>query len=63
MAEDTVNAHSSRCSLLQFNHVASDILLSASPEIGASTIKIWNLQDKSIVLELSHPDNVIISFI
>lgn len=57
--DETINAHSSRCSLVQFHHLASDILLSASPEIGSSTIKIWNLKDKSMIQELGHPDNVI----
>jgi coronin-7 len=58
-ADETINAHASKCSLLQFHHLASDILLSASPEIGSSTIKLWNLKDKSIIRELGHPDNVI----
>ena len=55
---DSFQAHNSKVTFLHFHPLASDILLSAAPELGNPCVKVWNSKTKELISTLEHPDQV-----
>ncbi|KNC99952.1 uncharacterized protein SPPG_05325 [Spizellomyces punctatus DAOM BR117] len=52
-------AHTNRTSLLLFHPTVSNLLLTASPEQGSPSVKLWNLKTQKEIATIPHPDVVL----
>ena len=51
-------AHNSKISFLLVHPFASNIVVTASPELGSPSAKVWNVKTKELISTLQHPDLV-----
>jgi coronin-7 len=59
---DSFQAHSSKVTFLLFHPLASDILMTVSPELGSACVKVWNVKTKELISTLQHPDQVSLNY-
>ncbi|KAJ3047864.1 Coronin-7 [Rhizophlyctis rosea] len=52
-------AHTNRITFMQYHPTVSDLLLTASPEQGSPTAKVWNLKTQRAIATLPHPDMIL----
>ncbi|KAJ3159447.1 Coronin-7 [Geranomyces michiganensis] len=52
-------AHTNRTSIVMLHPTIQDLILSASPEQGAPTVKLWNLRTQKVIQTLPHADMVL----
>jgi WD40 repeat protein len=52
-------AHTGRITQVQYHPTVSDIIVSASPEQGTPTLKVWNLSAQSCLATFEHPDKIV----
>ncbi|KAJ3018017.1 Coronin-7 [Thoreauomyces humboldtii] len=56
--ESSFTAHSNRITFSMFHPTISNLLLTASPEQGSPSVKLWNLKSQELVANMPHPDLV-----
>ncbi|KAJ3042735.1 Coronin-7 [Rhizophlyctis rosea] len=52
-------AHTNRMTFIQFHPSVSDVLMTASPEQGSPTLKVWNLKTQKAITTIPHPDLIL----
>ncbi|TPX60891.1 hypothetical protein PhCBS80983_g01502 [Powellomyces hirtus] len=52
-------AHTNRATISLFHPTIRDLLLTASPEQGSPTVKLWNARTQKEILTITHPDMIL----